>query len=90
MTQQFDDERRSADSGLTGRQKFSLGAGVVVTILLVAFILSNTDRHEVGFLAWNVEVPLWLALLFAAVAGVLLWPLLRKTVRGMRQRDERR
>jgi len=87
MTQRFDDDRKSGRD-LSGRQKTSLVGGVVLAVLLLIFIFSNTESLDVSFLAWDVDMPLWLALLIAAVAGVLLWPLLRGLVRGVRRRDE--
>ena len=53
-----------------------LSAGLVglgiVTVLLVVFILQNTESAEVTFLGWTADVPLAVALLAAAAAGLLL------------------
>src|SRR4029450_3127091 len=43
-----------------------------VLIALVAFIAQNTHRIEVSFLGWHGGVPLAVALLIAALAGMVL------------------
>lgn len=44
----------------------------VVLIFLLIFILQNRDPSRITFLAWAGVLPSGVALLFAAVAGVLL------------------
>lgn len=88
MTQRFDDDRKSTGGELSGRQKTSIAVGVVLGVLLLIFILSNTETLNMSFLTWDVDMPMWLALLIAAVAGALLWPLLRRLVRGVRRRGD--
>ncbi len=44
----------------------------VVLVLLIVFIAQNTRETTVAFLAWEGEVPVAVALLAAAAAGLLL------------------
>jgi uncharacterized integral membrane protein len=47
------------------------GLGVLL-LLLVVFIAQNTQPVEVSFLGWEGDVPLAVAVLVAAVAGLLI------------------
>ena len=51
-------------------------AGIVLLglllLLLIVFIAQNTQDVQVSFLAWEGTTPLSVALLIAAVAGILL------------------
>ena len=49
----------------------TVGLGVVL-LLLVIFIAQNTRRTTVSFLAWDGQVPVAVALLIAALAGLCL------------------
>jgi uncharacterized integral membrane protein len=44
----------------------------IVLVLLVIFIAQNTRKTTVSFLAWDGQVPVAVALLVAAVAGMFL------------------
>ncbi|MCO1654669.1 LapA family protein [Pseudonocardia humida] len=44
----------------------------VVLVLLLVFILQNRESTRIDFLSWSGTLPTGIALLFAAVAGVLL------------------
>lgn len=65
----------------------------VVLILLIIFIAQNTRETTVSFLAWDGQVPVAVAILIAAVAGLFLAGLagtlrilqLRRRVRHTRQ-----
>jgi uncharacterized integral membrane protein len=46
--------------------------GAVTLVLLLVFVLQNTKSAKVSFLAFSGHIPLGVALVFAAVAGVLL------------------
>lgn len=69
------------------------GLGVVL-LLLIIFIAQNTRRTTVSFLGWDGQVPVAVALLIAAVAGLFLALLagllrilqLRRRVRRARKR----
>jgi len=49
----------------------TVGLGVVL-VLLIIFIAQNTRKTTVSFLAWDGQVPVAVALLIAAVAGMFL------------------
>jgi uncharacterized integral membrane protein len=49
----------------------TVGLGVVL-LLLIIFITQNTRQTTVSFLAWDGRVPVAVALLIAAVAGLFL------------------
>ena len=71
----------------------TVGLGVVL-LLLIIFIAQNTRKTTVSFLAWDGQVPVAVALLIAAVAGLFLALLagllrilqLRRRVRRERKR----
>ena len=44
----------------------------LLLVLLIIFIAQNTQKVEVSFLAWDGTTPLAVALLIAAVGGILL------------------
>lgn len=48
-----------------------VGLGLIL-VLLIVFIAQNTRTTTVSFLAWDGEVPVAVALLIAAVAGLFL------------------
>lgn len=56
----------------TGRILVSLTVGAIITIALLIFILQNTERTAIAFLGWDFTLPLGVALLFAAIAGLLV------------------
>jgi lipopolysaccharide assembly protein A len=59
---------RSRVSGLwTG-----LVLSAVVLVFLLVFIMQNTNPARINFLGWDGVLPTGVALLFAAIAGVLL------------------
>ncbi len=44
----------------------------VVLVFLIIFVTQNTDPTTVRFLVWEAEIPLAVALLIAAAAGIFL------------------
>jgi lipopolysaccharide assembly protein A len=61
----------------TGRTRISgLWVGVIIAVVVLAldlvFIIQNSQSVKVSFLSGNVNIPLGVALLLAAVGGVLL------------------
>jgi len=47
----------------------AVGIGLVLLILLIVFMLQNSTKVEVDFLAWTGTIPLGMSLLIAAVSG---------------------
>jgi uncharacterized integral membrane protein len=68
--------RQDGKDPLRGSRTSGFWAGVialgVVLILLIIFIAQNTRQTTVSFLAWDDEVPVAVAILIAAVAGLFL------------------
>jgi uncharacterized integral membrane protein len=50
----------------------ALIAGFVILILLLVFILQNTDSATVNFFVWEWNLPIGVGVLLAAVCGGLL------------------
>jgi uncharacterized integral membrane protein len=54
----------------------ALWAGIIVSavvlILLLTFIVQNGDSVQINFLVWAVTLPLGVALLAAAIGGILV------------------
>lgn len=47
-------------------------AWIVVAVLTIVFVVQNTEKTEVKFLFFDVNVGIWLALVVAVVLGLLL------------------
>ncbi len=77
----------------TGKLWVALTLGAVVLVLLLVFILENLERVRVSYFGAQGQLPLGVALLLAAVAGVLLVAIpgygrilqLRRAARGRRR-----
>jgi lipopolysaccharide assembly protein A len=70
-------ETSVTDTGSASRSRTSgLWIGMIlsalVLIFLLIFILQNRDLARITFLGWSGALPTGVALLFAAIAGVLL------------------
>ncbi|MBF6132527.1 DUF1049 domain-containing protein [Nocardia otitidiscaviarum] len=67
--------RPSSRSGIkhtrVGRVWVSIAIGALLTVLMLIFVLQNTDDVNVAFLAWNFDIPLGAALVLAIITGVL-------------------
>lgn len=50
----------------------SLIIGFLILILLLVFIMQNTDSTTVNFFAWQASLPVGVAILLSAVGGGLL------------------
>jgi uncharacterized integral membrane protein len=42
--------------------------GIVVVLLLI-FVIQNTDKSEVDLFLWDANVPIWLVIVIAAALG---------------------
>ena len=56
----------------TGAVWFAVASFAVILVLLLIFILQNSDTVQISYLGAHGELPLGVALLFAAVLGILL------------------
>ncbi|GAA1480445.1 lipopolysaccharide assembly protein LapA domain-containing protein [Gordonia sinesedis] len=50
--------------------------GAIITILLLVFILQNLNKQQITLLAWEVNLPIGVSLLIAAIAGALITALI--------------
>ncbi len=66
-----DDQDPLRGSRTSGFWAAIVGLGVIL-VLLVVFIAQNTRTTTVSFLVWDGQVPVAVALLIAAVAGLFL------------------
>ena len=62
---------KDADELVAATERLIVGLGVIL-VLLVVFIAQNTRTTTVSFLVWDGQVPVAVALLIAAVAGLFL------------------
>jgi uncharacterized integral membrane protein len=51
---------------------FGLVIGAIILILLLVFILQNLRSEEIMLIFWEVNLPLGVSLLIAAIAGALI------------------
>ncbi|WP_017537739.1 lipopolysaccharide assembly protein LapA domain-containing protein [Nocardiopsis halophila] len=83
----------SAPQARAGAVWAAIGALVLLAALLIVFLISNTARVEVSFLALRGELPLAIALLIAMIAGIvvaLTGAATRLTLAQHRRRREQR
>ncbi len=77
-----------------GRAWVGIAIGAVILVLLLIFILQNTDDAAIEFLGWNFTLPIGVALLLSAAAGMLIMALAGGArivqLRHARTRDRRR
>ncbi|MCP3937415.1 MAG: hypothetical protein GY708_18840 [Actinomycetia bacterium] len=73
MTHEFEPiEEPQGDGGLSARQKINLVLTAAVGVALVMFIVQNPDGHNVNWLTFEVNLPMWLTVLGSALAGAVL------------------
>jgi uncharacterized integral membrane protein len=80
---------------LKGRAGLSRGAiiSLIGGGLLIIFIVQNTEKIRLHFLAWYFSWPLWLYTLVTAAFGALVWiglGVMRRHRRRKERREERR
>ncbi|MEV0293509.1 lipopolysaccharide assembly protein LapA domain-containing protein [Nocardia sp. NPDC050710] len=67
--------RGSRARAWTARAWIEIAVGAIIAIMLLIFILQNTAKTKISFLAWSFTMPLGVALLFATIGGVLVMAL---------------
>ena len=58
--------------GLSGGVWVSLILGAIITIMLLVFIIQNNTAAQFQYFGWSFSLPLGVAMLLAAIAGVLV------------------
>lgn len=51
---------------------FSLILGAIIVVLLLIFILQNNVPAQFQYFGWQFQLPLGVAMLFAAIGGILV------------------
>ena len=69
----FGDEDDQTGAQEQRRVSAGLVALAVAGAALVVFMVQNPDRVRVEFLAWDLNLALWLLVLASAAAGALVW-----------------
>ncbi len=81
------------DQGGSRRNRVGLSGGAITSLiglgLLLIFIIQNTEKIRLHFLAWYFSWPLWLYTIVTAAFGALIWIGLG-VIRRHRRRKERR
>lgn len=68
-------DTRSIKRTRTAGAWLGLIVGALILILLLVFILQNSDGTPVHILFWSFTLPLGVSMLFAAIAGALIMAL---------------
>ena len=61
-----------AKGGMSGGAWVSLILGALITVLLLVFIIQNNTAAQFQYFGWTFSLPLGVAMLLAAIAGVLV------------------
>ena len=62
--------------GVSGATWIALILGAIILVLLLIFIVQNNVGADFAYFGWQFSLPLGVAMLFAAIAGVLVTALL--------------
>lgn len=63
--------------------------GVIVLVVLI-FVLQNTDKVQFSYLFWHFELALWVMFVITLVAGILIGMLGSALLRRRRRQELRR
>jgi uncharacterized integral membrane protein len=68
-------QQQSPDTQGTHGGRLSGGAiiSIIGVALLVIFMIQNTEKIRIHYLAWHFNLALWLFALITAVVGALVW-----------------
>ena len=59
-------------TGMSAGMWFSLIIGAIIVVLLLIFIVQNNVAAQFQYFGWQFELPLGVAMLFAAIGGILI------------------
>ena len=59
-------------TGMSAGMWISLIIGAVIVVLLLIFIVQNNVAAQFQYFGWQFELPLGVAMLFAAIGGILI------------------
>ncbi len=60
------------NGGMSAGMWISLILGAVIVVLLLIFILQNNVPADFQYFGWQFQLPLGVAMLFAAIGGILV------------------
>lgn len=60
------------NGGMSAGMWFSLILGAIIVVLLLIFILQNNVPAQFQYFGWQFQLPLGVAMLFAAIGGILV------------------
>lgn len=66
--------------------KFTFVLGVIIGILVVAFILQNTEIVEISFLFWTISISRALVVLLVFIIGIIVGAIIKDI--GARKRGK--
>ena len=81
-----DDQRSLMDN-------IKLGGGIAGALLLILFLIQNSEKARINVLWMEFQMPLFFALLLAAVLGAcasMLFGFFRRRARRVERREDRR
>ena len=82
--------RSQGKSGLSSSTIVKLVVGGLIALILLIFVLQNTDRVEWSFLFWSFSLNQWVMLVVTLLIGVLIGMLVSTLLRRRRRQDLRR
>ena len=82
--------RTQGKSGLSSGNIVKLVVLGVVLLVVLIFVLQNTEKVQFSFLFWDFDLALWVMFVITLVGGVLLGMLGSTLLRRRRRHDLRR
>lgn len=67
--------------------KFTFVLGVIIGILVVAFILQNTEIVEISFLFWTISISRALMVLLVFIIGIIVGAIIKDI--GARKKEKK-
>ena len=91
-------DRQTSGSDISGDERslmdnLKLGGGIAGALLLILFLIQNSEEARINVLWMEFQMPLFFALLLAAVLGAfasMLFGFFRRRARRVERREDRR
>ncbi len=93
MSKNADKQNTVIDVGPSVMDRIKLGGGIAGAVLLVLFLAQNSEDANITILFKDFTMPLFFALLLAAVLGAfasMLFGFFRRRARRVERREDRR
>ncbi len=82
--------RSQGKAGLSSGTIVKLVVVGIIALLILTFILQNTDAVQFSFLFWDFGLALWVMFVVTLVVGVLIGMAISGALRMRRKHDQRR